>query len=450
MPNTPGAADVPSPPLFVAPPTPDYLQALNERRQWLMHACDGPIVLVAPKHGPNQQYPWAHCYQPVYQDSYFLYLTGINQTGIAMVLDPATSTQHIFLPEYNPKHAFWEGDRFSVNCPSSHAWLAALGFDAIHPMQSFKSFLNAMGHARPWHLQLASGKKGGQKNEAFYLKQQLSRMFRSSFECASISELSWRQRLSHHPIDIAAITMGAEKTGKAFLNAIRAPFTSETELCGQLVGELLKQTPYGLAFSPIVAANAHGAILHYTQNSGPIQPGELVLLDFGLRWQGMCTDVSRTIPAGGRFSDLQQRLMGIVLTAQLATIAQVKAGVTVQELNEFAWRTLDAELHQSFLRKGGTMNRPYKIQPHNIGHLLGFQVHDGDANRGYNTQPLPENSIITIEPGLYGEFEWQGEVIHCGIRIEDNLLVQPHGAINLTQAIPKSCQAIEAAMAAMG
>ena len=96
------------------------------------------------------------------------------------------------------------------------------------------------------------------------------------------------------------------------------------------------------------------------------------------------------------------------------------------------------------------MNRPYKTQPHNIGHLLGFQVHDGDANRGYNTQPLPEHSIITIEPGLYGEFEWQGEVIHCGIRIEDNLLVQPHGAINLTQAIPKSCQAIEAAMAAMG
>ena len=181
-----------------------------------------------------------------------------------------------------------------------------------------------------------------------------------------------------------------------------------------------------------------------TQIIVPHLPKDLVLMDFGLRWRSMCTDVSRTIPAGGTYTDLQKRLMGIVLDAQLATIEQVQSGITFDELNAFAWETLENLLDKNFCSKGGKMNRPYKNQPHNIGHFLGIQVHDGDANRNYRSKPLPENSIITIEPGLYGAFEFNGEILHCGIRIEDNLLVTPSGYKNLTNDIPKQCHDIEA------
>ena len=90
------------------------------------------------------------------------------------------------------------------------------------------------------------------------------------------------------------------------------------------------------------------------------------------------------------------------------------------------------------------MKRAYKKQPHNIGHLLGIQVHDGDSNRQYRKKQLVKDNIITIEPGLYGEFELNGDHIHCGIRIEDNLLITSTGVLNLTANIPKTCEAIEA------
>ncbi|MEK9726855.1 MAG: M24 family metallopeptidase, partial [Candidatus Margulisiibacteriota bacterium] len=93
---------------------------------------------------------------------------------------------------------------------------------------------------------------------------------------------------------------------------------------------------------------------------------------------------------------------------------------------------------------GGKVKRAYERHPHNIGHLLGIQVHDGDSSRSYKTTGLPEGAIITIEPGLYGEFEFNGECQHFGIRIEDNFVIKKNSAINLTQQIPKSCAEIEA------
>ena len=200
-------------------------------------------------------------------------------------------------------------------------------------------------------------------------------------------------------------------------------------------------------FSPIIAKNENAGILHYNNNSAKNKPNDLILMDFGLRWNSMCTDISRTIPANGKYSTLQKLLMNIVIKTQDETIKRVRPGVTFNELNEFAWSTLEEYLKRDFITKGGKMTRLYKKQPHNIGHFLGIQVHDGDSNRNYRSQPLKEYNLLTIEPGLYGEFQINGEKIHCGIRIEDNLLVTKKGVQNLTESIPKTCEEIEFIMA---
>ena len=98
---------------------------------------------------------------------------------------------------------------------------------------------------------------------------------------------------------------------------------------------------------------------------------------------------------------------------------------------------MDSLLEKDFIAKGGTMKRNYKKQPHNVGHLLGIQTHDGDPFRSYRHSPLTPGAIITIEPGLYGEFKLNGESIHCGIRIEDNILISSSGCTNLSIDIPK-------------
>ncbi len=137
-------------------------------------------------------------------------------------------------------------------------------------------------------------------------------------------------------------------------------------------------------------------------------------------------------------------MVQLVLNTLEATIATVKEGVSFNDLNEFSWDFLEQQLHDDFIKKGGKVNRLYKKQPHNIGHLLGIQVHDGDSSRGYKSKPLKAHSIITIEPGLYGTFEFNGETATYGIRIEDNLLVTKNGCQNLTSKIPKTIADIEA------
>ena len=423
-----------------------FAEQSRKRRQWIMDQCDGPIVLCAPNLGPNQMYPWASCYTPVYQDSYILFLTGINQLGIRIILDPRTNKHCIFLPEYDQNKVFWDGDFFAVNDSKTESFLRSLGFTNIYPLRDFNEIIRSIGEESPnWHLCLHQQKTDTKKDESNALRTKLKRLFGTSFKYTNIANQTWEQRFTHQKPAIECSIVAAEKTNTAFCNALnQAPIESETQLCGTLIGELLKQTPFGLSFSPIIAGNERAAILHYTNNSAPIHPSDLVLMDFGLRWQSMCSDVSRTIPVNGQYTDLQKRLVQLVLNTLEATITMVKEGISFNDLNEFAWDFLEQQLHDDFIKKGGKVNRLYKKQPHNIGHLLGIQVHDGDSSRGYKSKPLKPNSIITIEPGLYGTFEFNGETATYGIRVEDNLLVTKNGCQNLTSKIPKSISDIEA------
>ena len=180
------------------------------------------------------------------------------------------------------------------------------------------------------------------KDEAYRLRQSLKRKLKDKITFHDVSELSWKQRLIHDSTAIECFYTAAQKTANAFSNVLSGiPYSSETKLTGHLVGELLKESEFGLGFSPIVAKNENACILHYTNNSSPIQKNDLILMDFGLRWQSICSDVSRTIPAIGKFTDLQKYLMDIVLETQLKTIDMVRPGVSFNELNEFAWSTLD-------------------------------------------------------------------------------------------------------------
>ena len=139
----------------------------------------------------------------------------------------------------------------------------------------------------------------------------------------NISALSWEQRASHDRSSLAAFKEGIQKTATAYKRTLsnRSKFKTEYELSGFLKGELLKQTPFGLSFPPIVARNENAAILHYVDSCDTFQKNDLVLLDFGLRWQSMCTDISRTISLSGTYTPLQKRLFSIVKSVQSLVIS---------------------------------------------------------------------------------------------------------------------------------
>jgi Xaa-Pro aminopeptidase len=432
---------IPAPPLWITDGQSfgDSVRRYKARREALIAHWGGPLIFLGPGTGPNRHYEWATCYQPVYQTSDLLFLTGINQTDLRIILE--SRAQHVFLPNFSQEKQFWEGRYLGYGDPNTHDFLAALGFTDIHPIASFYSLLKSRIHPSvTWGIPITRLTRHGDEHHQLcrYIK-------RHQGQSACIGPHMDATRVIHDEPAIQAITAGIAKTAAAFDCVLaQHPYASETQLAGTLVGELLRQTPYGLAFSPIVATNQNAAILHYTDNSAAIASTDMILMDFGLRWGTMCTDVSRTIPAGKTYSPIQRALMGLVLDTQAATIERIRAGVTLDALDQFAWSFLEDALARLLKATGGHCQRPYTHKPHTIGHLLGIQVHDGDAHRAYRHKPLPPHSIITIEPGIYGTFTMYGETVTIGIRIEDNVLILPNENRVLTQAIPKTCDAIEA------
>ncbi|MFT5171139.1 MAG: Xaa-Pro aminopeptidase, partial [Candidatus Marinamargulisbacteria bacterium] len=201
------------------------------------------------------------------------------------------------------------------------------------------------------------------------------------------------------------------------------------------------------SFPSIVAAGKNATILHYMKNNAPFKSGDMILLDFGARWQNMCADVSRTVPVNGRFSPLQKLLYGIVLEAQKAVESAAKPGTTIAHLNQVCWDYINQELQEKIIAKGGKVRLDYKVRPHNVSHLMGVQVHEGDPFRHYRNHKLKADWMISNEPGLYGHFSLtiDGELHEqtIGIRIEDNLIITKDGCRNLSLGCPKEIKALE-------
>ena len=185
------------------------------------------------------------------------------------------------------------------------------------------------------------------------------------------------------------------------------------------------------SFHTIAASGANATVLHYDKNDSICRDGDLILFDLGCEWNYYCSDISRTFPINGKFTDRQRDVYQAVLDAQLATIEIIKPGVSLQDVNEFARRKLAEGCKKlGLIEKDEELSKYYY---HGIGHYLGLDTHDV-GGRGGVLQP---GMVITIEPGLYIAEEG------IGIRIEDDALVTVDGAINLSEEIIKEVNDIE-------
>jgi Xaa-Pro aminopeptidase len=205
-----------------------------------------------------------------------------------------------------------------------------------------------------------------------------------------------------------------------------------------------------------VGAGANACILHYIENSAQMQDGDLVLIDAGCELDNYASDITRTFPVNGRFSDEQKALYQLVLDTQEACIAAMKPGVPWNKIHDLSVECLTDGLIKLGLLVGerdalieeGAYRRFYM---HRIGHWLGMDVHDvGQYKLKGEWRPLEPGMVMTVEPGLYiapdddsVEPRWRG----IGIRIEDDVLVTPAGCEVLTSAVPKTVAAIEELMA---
>jgi Xaa-Pro aminopeptidase len=211
-----------------------------------------------------------------------------------------------------------------------------------------------------------------------------------------------------------------------------------------------------LGYDSIVGGGKHATTLHWTENSGPITPGELVLLDMGVEGNNLYTaDVTRTIPVDGRFTPLQRDLYTLVLTAQEAGIEAVRPGARFVEPHDAAMHVLAHGLEdlgllpcsaQEALSPDSQVYKRWTL--HSTSHMLGLDVHDcaSASPDAYREGALEAGMVLTVEPGLYFQEDdllVPEELRGIGIRIEDDIVVTEDGWTNLSAGLPRDVDGIE-------
>ncbi|MFI3330028.1 MAG: Xaa-Pro aminopeptidase [bacterium] len=186
----------------------------------------------------------------------------------------------------------------------------------------------------------------------------------------------------------------------------------------------------GFAFKTIAASGVNACVLHYHENNTIMNDNEMILFDLGAEFEYYKSDISRTLPINGKYTERQKQLYNIVLGAQEEVFKEARPGITTRDLNNIVLKYYEVKLKEI-----GLINAPSEVSKyyyHGVSHHLGLDTHDIAI-----LQPLEAGNVITVEPGLYIEEE------KIGIRIEDDILITKDGNINLSKNIIKTVEQIE-------
>ena len=376
------------------------------------------------------------------QDKTFWYLTGIESPKAALVLDGKTGRAVLFLPERTRgllMEETWEGEKWDA----SDEWVSELtGFDDVRPDGELLDVIEELLADRErigvsLHPPILLGGSydqaarmlDDQREDPFDgrpgMPEMLARRLEEKLdvETFDVAPAIVELRRVKTPEEIAAMRRAASAGAVAMAEAIRSsrPGLGEWDLDALMRFVHIRQGAAGSAYNAIVGAGENACILHYTANSERIEDGEVVLIDFGPEVDHYVTDITRSWPANGSFTDRQAELYEAVLAAQKAGIAAVKPGVTIWDVDAAC---------RKVLREAGFE----KLVRHSACHYIGMEVHDPGNTRA----PLEPGVAFTVEPGLYDD------EAGIGIRIEDVVVVTEDGCEVLSSLVPKEREEIEA------
>jgi Xaa-Pro aminopeptidase len=282
---------------------------------------------------------------------------------------------------------------------------------------------------------------------------------------AKLAQLTDDLRLVKDDWEVAQLADAADASIRGFADVVselaQAKATSERWIEGTF-WRRARVDGNEVGYSSIAAAGSHACILHWTRDDGPVRDGDLVLLDAGVENNAYYTaDVTRTFPVNGRFSPAQRKVYQLVYDAQEAAMDAVKPGAQFRDYFRAAQHVLAKGLVQwGILPEGADdldgptadLHRRYTL--HGTGHMLGLDVHDCAQARAenYHGGPLKIGYVLTVEPGLYFQLDdltVPSELRGIGVRIEDDVVVTADGCRNLTGALPRDPDAVEAWMAGL-
>ena len=358
----------------------------------------------------------------------FYYLTGVNEQNdiFAMVKENGKVSNYIFINEYDELFAKWNGRKMF-----KEEVLELSGIENILYLKDFNDFLLEKKDKLKLYLDI----KPNLFTEPLGEELKLIEDFKvTANDCHDLIALC---RMEKQPEEILEMQKAIETTNKgikALMENIK-PGLYEYQVESYFDQQIKYNGASGIAFKTIAASGKNGCVLHYHTNNTMIKDNDLVLFDLGAEYNLYKSDITRTIPANGKFTERQKLIYNIVLNGQKLVFEHIKPGITVFELNQILIDYYKVELKKIGLIENDDEVSKYYF--HGVSHHLGLDTHDVAIRKN----PLTPGCVITVEPGLYILEEG------IGIRIEDDALVTEDGVINLSKDIIKEVSDIEKYMA---
>ena len=448
----------------------------RSRRSELVKKLDKGLILLLGNSDVAYNYK-GNTYAHPRQDSTFLYYFGLQQAGLAALLDAESGEVIVFGDDLTLEDVVWMGPH-----PSISELAARAGVEATAPFgQLAKRLAQALSAGRTIHFLPPY-----RYRNMFLLNQWLGIPVDELGKQASVPLIKAvvSQRSHKGPEEIAEMEAALAITAEMHLAVMRGakPGVKEETLAGIAEGIAASHGGY-LAYPIILSVNGH--ILHNHHHGNVLKDGDLLLGDFGAETRNCYAgDITRTIPVGGAFSSRQREIYEIVLHAEMSAIESCRPGIPYRDIHLQAARNMAEGLKQLGLMKGDldeavAQGAHALFFPHGLGHMIGLDVHDmedlGEQYVGYSdtiqrskqfgtaylrlARELEPGFVFTVEPGLYFIPElidqWRTEQKFAsfinyeaveayrnfgGIRIEDNVLITDTGYRVLGPAIPKQVE----------
>ena len=424
----------------------------EERRLKLTENLSGDIAVIIPGSVlANRSNDTAY---PFRQDSNFYYLSGFNEPdSTLMIINKSGKTNSIgFVPKKDKLKEIWDGFRHGPE-----GMKLDFGFnDAFNNDEIDELLPDLLDGVSCVYYPFGKVEGFDQKVIKWTKKANSKDRHSKKMEIADISKIIGNKRLIKDSSEINIIEEACKISANAHLEAMKfvKPGMNEAEVEAFYLYEFAKNGGRFPAYNPIVASGENACVLHYVENNQVINDGDLLLVDAGCEYEMYASDITRTFPANGKFSDEQLQIYNIVLEAQKASVDAVSKGNGVMDPQTISEKVITEGLIDLGIIKGNLEEEHEKgsfkdFYMHKIGHWMGMDVHDvGDYMHEGEFIKFDEGMITTIEPGIYisstsdVDDKWKG----IGIRIEDDVLVTKDGNKNLTDTVPTDPAEIESLM----
>ena len=381
---------------------------------------------------------------PFQQHRDILFLSGVDQEESILVLFPNASNpkqrEILFLKETSELIAIWEGEKLD-----KERALEVSGISSVHWLQDFPTiFKQMMAEAKGIYLNtnehLRANTEVETREDRFIKKVKAEYPTHQVHKSAPILH---RLRSVKHPIELEVMQKACDIT-KAGINRLLGfiePGVWEHHIEAELAHEFLMNSSRGFAYTPIVASGKNACVLHYIENNKECFDGDVILLDVGAEYANYASDLTRCVPVNGKFTSRQKEVYNSVLRVKNEATKLLNPGVFLNDYHKEVGKLMEEELLKLNLISSKDIQNQDSKWPaykkyfmHGTSHYIGLDTHDV----GSWTEPIEENMVFTVEPGIYIPEEG------IGIRLEDDVVVQKNSAPkNLMENIPIEAEEIE-------